>query len=85
LTISEVAESEAASFMRKHRLNFDTSEAMDDLAAAFERIARAAKADAFVEVWTILVQPQQWEFRARRVLALVTDYLTKPRGADPRC
>jgi hypothetical protein len=33
---------------------------------------------AFEEVQSLLVQEQDWEARGRNVLALVTEYLTRP-------
>jgi hypothetical protein len=39
-----------------------------------------AKRAAFEEVQAILVQPESWEERARRALALVTEYITRPEA-----
>ena len=43
LTVAEEHERRAAEFCRRHR-HLETSEAMDDLAAEFERVARDARA-----------------------------------------
>lgn len=45
LVVAEEHERRAAEFFRLHR-HFTTSEAMDDLAAEFEKVAREARAKA---------------------------------------
>jgi len=49
LVVAEKHNARAAEFCRRHR-HFTTTEAMDDLAAEFEKVAREARAEVLREI-----------------------------------
>ena len=61
--------------------NLTANDLNDALKRMFDEVREEGRRAAFEEVQAVLVQPELWEERVRRALAMVTEYLTRPPSA----